>query len=114
MSPGSPPGKSNDVVSERVPGGLRDYGRSSHQLVAIEVWDASARLPASILDALPAPAAAQARLLEATFWRRPVAQNSMGVTGLEPEARSSPILLHAGGGTAFLSRMRAPGGRSGP
>jgi uncharacterized protein YuzE len=54
-----PTGKSNDVVSERVPGGLRDYDRASHQLVAIEVWDASTRLPASILDALPAPAATQ-------------------------------------------------------
>jgi hypothetical protein len=40
-----------------VPGGLRDYDRASHQLVAIEVWDASTRLPASILEALPAPSA---------------------------------------------------------
>jgi uncharacterized protein YuzE len=54
-----PTGQSSDVVSERVPGGLRDYDRASHQLVAIEVWDASTRLPASILEALPAPAAAQ-------------------------------------------------------
>ena len=54
-----PTGESSDVVSERVPGGLRDYDRASHQLVAIEVWDASTRLPASILEALPAPAAAQ-------------------------------------------------------
>lgn len=54
-----PTGQSDDVVSERVPGGLRDYDRVSHQLVAIEVWDASTRLPASILEALPAPAAAQ-------------------------------------------------------
>jgi uncharacterized protein YuzE len=54
-----PTGKSDDVVSERVPGGLRDYDRVSHKLVAIEVWDASTRLPASILDALPAPSAAQ-------------------------------------------------------
>lgn len=54
-----PTGESSDVVSERVPGGLRDYDKASHQLVAIEVWDASTRLPASILEALPAPAAAQ-------------------------------------------------------
>lgn len=54
-----PTGDSDDVVSERVPGGLRDYDRASHELVAIEVWDASTRLPASILDALPAPGAAQ-------------------------------------------------------
>lgn len=52
-----PTGESDDVVSERVPGGLRDYDRASHRLVAIEVWDASTRLPASILDALPAPSA---------------------------------------------------------
>lgn len=52
-----PTGESSDVVSERVPGGLRDYDRASHQL---EVWDASTRLPASILEALPAPAAPQA------------------------------------------------------
>lgn len=53
-----PTGESDDVVSERVPGGLRDYDRTSHQLVAIEVWDASTRLPASILEALPAPGTA--------------------------------------------------------
>ena len=39
--------------SERVPDGLRDYDRTSHNLVAIEVWDASTRLPATFLDALP-------------------------------------------------------------
>jgi uncharacterized protein YuzE len=54
-----PTGDSDDVVSERVPGGLRDYDRATHKLVAIEVWDASTRLPASILEALPAPSAAQ-------------------------------------------------------
>lgn len=53
-----PTGESDDVVSERVPGGLRDYDRTTHQLVAIEVWDASTRLPASILEALPAPGTA--------------------------------------------------------
>lgn len=53
-----PTGESDDVVSERVPGGLRDYDRTSHKLVAIEVWDASTRLPASILEALPAPGTA--------------------------------------------------------
>ena len=50
-----PTGDSDDVVSERVPGGLRDYDRATHQLVAIEVWDASSRLPANLLEALPAP-----------------------------------------------------------
>lgn len=53
-----PTGQSDDVVSERVPGGLRDYDRTSHKLVAIEVWDASTILPASLLEALPTPAAA--------------------------------------------------------
>jgi|GEM_PF-501813 len=52
-----PTGESDDVVSERVPGGLRDYDRASHELVAIEVWDASTRLSASILEALPPPSA---------------------------------------------------------
>lgn len=32
-----PTGESDDVVSERVPGGLRDYDRPTHRLVAIEV-----------------------------------------------------------------------------
>ncbi len=54
-----PTGESDDVVSERVPGGLRDYDRTTRQLVAIEVWDASTRLPAGILESLPAPSAAQ-------------------------------------------------------
>ena len=40
-----PTGESDDVVSERVPGGLREYDRATRQLVAIEVWDASTRLP---------------------------------------------------------------------
>ncbi len=50
-----PTGESVDVVSERVPGGLRDYDRATHELVALEVWDASTRLPAPLLEALPAP-----------------------------------------------------------
>jgi len=53
-----PTGESDDVVSERVPGGLRDYDRTSHKLIAIEVWSASTRLPANLLDALPAPVSA--------------------------------------------------------
>ena len=52
-----PTGESHDVVSERVPGGLRDYDKDTHELVAIEIWDASKRLPRDILDALPAPTA---------------------------------------------------------
>jgi hypothetical protein len=54
-------GESDDEVSERVPGGLRDYDLVSHELVAIEVWSASTRLPATLLDALPAPVPAHGR-----------------------------------------------------
>ena len=50
-----PTGESDDVVSERVPDGLHDYDRTNRQLVAIEVWEASTRLPASTLEALPTP-----------------------------------------------------------
>lgn len=57
-----PTGNSNDVVSERVPNGLRDYDRTSHKLVAIEIWGASTRMPANILEALPAPSSARERL----------------------------------------------------
>ncbi|HKI18278.1 MAG TPA: DUF2283 domain-containing protein [Isosphaeraceae bacterium] len=52
-----PTGESHDVVSERVPGGLRDYDRDTRRLVAIEVWDASTRLPRNLLEALPSPTA---------------------------------------------------------
>jgi len=52
-----PTSESDDVVSERVAGGLRDYDRATHTLVAIEVWDASTRLPRTLLEALPQPTA---------------------------------------------------------
>lgn len=52
-------GASDDVVSERLDWGLRDYDRETRALVAIEVWNASSRLPASLLDSLPAPTAPQ-------------------------------------------------------
>lgn len=52
-----PTGESHDVISERVPGGLRDYDKNTRELVAIEVWDASKRLPRDVLDALPPPTA---------------------------------------------------------
>jgi hypothetical protein len=51
-----PLGESDDVVSERGPGGLRDYDRSIRRHVAIEVWEAGAKLPPILLQALPAPA----------------------------------------------------------
>jgi len=50
-----PTGESGDVVSERVPHGLHNFDRASRQLVAIEIWAASTRLPVSILSALPRP-----------------------------------------------------------
>ena len=46
---------------------VQDYDRATHTLVAIEVWDAGTRLPASILEALPAPIAAQGALPQAEF-----------------------------------------------
>lgn len=54
-----PTGESADVVSERAPGGLRDYDRTTRRLVAIEIWDASTLLPANLLEALPAPGQAR-------------------------------------------------------
>jgi uncharacterized protein YuzE len=54
-----PTGESDDVVSHRVPGGLREYDRPTDRLVAIEVWDASTRLPRALLEALPSPATPQ-------------------------------------------------------
>lgn len=50
-----PTGKSDDVVSERVSGGLRDYDRTTREFIAIEVWDASTCLPQILLEALPSP-----------------------------------------------------------
>lgn len=38
-------------------GDLRDYDRTTRALVAIEVWDASTRLPRTLLEALPSPSA---------------------------------------------------------
>jgi uncharacterized protein YuzE len=52
-----PIGASDDVVSERVPGGLHDHDRATHALIAIEVWEASTRLPRTLLEALPQPTA---------------------------------------------------------
>lgn len=54
-----PTGESDDVVSKQVKGGLRDYDRTTNELVAIEVWGASDQLPASLLEALPTPSAAR-------------------------------------------------------
>jgi uncharacterized protein YuzE len=50
-----PTGSSDDVVSEEVAWGLIDHDSATDDVVAIEIWNASTRLPASLLDALPAP-----------------------------------------------------------
>lgn len=59
-----PTGESYDVVSERVPGGLHDFDRTTGQLVAVEVWAASTRIPGNILDALPFPANRSSRRVD--------------------------------------------------
>ncbi len=51
-----PTGSSNDVVSEEVEWGLVDHDASSDEVVAIEIWSASKRLPAEVLASLPDPA----------------------------------------------------------
>lgn len=50
-----PTGQSEDVVTQEVADGLRDFDRKTQELVAIEIWQASTRLPQSLLDALPEP-----------------------------------------------------------
>jgi uncharacterized protein YuzE len=55
----SPTGSSDDVVSEEVGWGLIDHDAATDDVVAIEIWNASTRLPASLLDALPAPVSAR-------------------------------------------------------
>ena len=52
-----PTGYSEDVLSEQVDWGLIDHDASTDEVVALEVWDASTRLPRTLLDALPAPGA---------------------------------------------------------
>lgn len=51
-----PTGDSEDVVSEEVEWGLIDHDSGTDEVVAIEVWSASKRLPAELLAKLPAPA----------------------------------------------------------
>ena len=54
-----PTGNSDDVVSEEVEWGLLDHDAGSDEIVGIEVWAASKRLPAELLATLPAPASAR-------------------------------------------------------
>jgi uncharacterized protein YuzE len=51
-----PTGDSADVVSEEVEWGLIDHDSGTDEVVAVEVWSASKRLPAELLAMLPAPA----------------------------------------------------------
>jgi uncharacterized protein YuzE len=50
-----PTGESADVVSEEVGWGLIDHDSTTDEVVTIEVWSASKRLPAEVLATLPAP-----------------------------------------------------------
>jgi uncharacterized protein YuzE len=62
-----PTGDSDDVLSEDVGWGLIDHDATTDKVVALEVWEASKRLPQAVLDALggrdsdpPAPHSAAA------------------------------------------------------
>lgn len=50
-----PTGASKRVVSEEVEWGLIDRDEDTDEIVAVEIWAASKRLPQAILDALPRP-----------------------------------------------------------
>jgi uncharacterized protein YuzE len=52
-----PTGYSENVLSEEMGWGLIDHDATTDEVVALEVWDASTRLPRIVLDALPAPTA---------------------------------------------------------
>lgn len=51
-----PTGSSPNVVSEEVEWGLIDHDAASDEVVAIEIWSASKRLPPEVLAKLPEPA----------------------------------------------------------
>jgi uncharacterized protein YuzE len=50
-----PTGDSERVVSEEVEWGLIDHDAITDEIVAVEIWAASKRLPQAVLDALPRP-----------------------------------------------------------
>ena len=50
-----PTGKAERVVSEEVEWGLIDHDATTDEIVAVEIWAASRRLPQAVLDALPRP-----------------------------------------------------------
>jgi uncharacterized protein YuzE len=53
-----PTGAAERVVSEEVDWGLVDHDSETDEVVAIEIWSASSRLPADVLSTLPAPSEA--------------------------------------------------------
>jgi uncharacterized protein YuzE len=52
-----PTGASDDAVSQKTSWGLIDHDAKTDEIVGVEVWEASTRLPADLLAALPAPGA---------------------------------------------------------
>jgi uncharacterized protein YuzE len=50
-----PTGKAERVVSEEVEWGLIDHDAVTDEVVAVEIWAASKRLPRTLLDTLPGP-----------------------------------------------------------
>jgi uncharacterized protein YuzE len=50
-----PTGSASTVVSEEVEWGLIDHDADSDEVVAVEIWSASKRLPPEVLSKLPAP-----------------------------------------------------------
>jgi uncharacterized protein YuzE len=50
-----PTGNSDRAVSEEVEWGLIDHDAATDEVVAVEIWAASKRMPQEILNALPRP-----------------------------------------------------------
>ncbi len=50
-----PTGNSESVIGEEVEWGLIDHDATTNEVIAVEIWAASKRLPQAILDALPRP-----------------------------------------------------------
>lgn len=50
-----PTGEAAEVVSEELEWGVADHDPNSDEVVAIEVWSASSRLPAEVPAKLPGP-----------------------------------------------------------
>ncbi len=50
-----PTGNAERVVSEEVEWGLIDHDAVTDEVVAVEIWAASKRLPRALLDTLPGP-----------------------------------------------------------